>query len=203
MSNAPVVKITGYRSLFITMLVFGVIGLIVSFILSVEEFKLLKNPSAVLSCSINAVLDCSGVMKTWQASLFGFPNMFIGLMAFPVVITTAVVALCGVTLPRLFWRMATIGFGLGLVFSYWLFFSSLYVIEILCPWCLVITLSTTILFETVLRYGLRENIFNFTTATQKRIKRLLDQDFDKFVTASWLMVLIVLVYLKFGSNLFM
>src|SRR3982750_4682964 len=81
------------RWIFGTMLAFGIIGLIASFVLAIEEFHLLKNPGTVLSCSFNLVLNCAGVMKTWQASVFGFPNMFIGLMAFPVVIAVALLGL--------------------------------------------------------------------------------------------------------------
>src|ERR1700704_1316893 len=75
--------------IFGTMLVFGVTGLIASFVLATEEFHLLKNPDTILSCSFNLVLNCATVMKTWQASVFGFPNMFIGLMGFPMVILVA------------------------------------------------------------------------------------------------------------------
>lgn len=191
-----------HQALFITMLVFGVIGLVTSFVLSVEEFHLLQNPDAILSCSINVVLNCSEVMKTWQASVFGFPNMLIGLMAFPVVITTAIAALAGAKLPRWFWITATICFGLGLVFAYWLFFNSVYAIQILCPWCLVVTVTTTILFETIMRYSLRENIFNLTKKTNDSVQKFLKQDYDKLLTASWLLLLAVLVVLKFGTDLF-
>ena len=192
---------SSHRTLFSVMLAFGIVGLVVSFILCIEEFKILKNPDAVLSCSINAALNCSQVMKTWQASLFGFPNMFIGLMAFPVVITTAVVALSGARLPRLFWQVATISFGLGLAFSYWLFFSSVYVIEVLCPWCLIITFTTTILFECIMRYSLSENIFGFNKNINKSIQNFLKKDLDKVITASWIVLLIALVFLKFGNGL--
>jgi len=188
--------------LFGTMLGFGIIGLIVSFILSIDEIQVLKNPDAILSCSVNAVLNCSTVMQTWQAHAFGFPNMFIGLMAFPVVITTAVVALCGATLPRLFWRFAVLGFGLGLLFSYWLFFNSVYVIQVLCPWCLVITFTTTILFEVIIRYSLRENIFNLREKANERVQTFLQKDYDKLVVASWIVLLILLVVVKFGNGLF-
>ena len=84
--------------IFGTMLAFGIAGLAASFVLAVEEFHLLKDPNAVLSCTINLVLNCSEVMKTWQASVFGFPNMFIGLMGYSVVITTA----CNKVSPYLF-----------------------------------------------------------------------------------------------------
>lgn len=191
-----------HRLLFQLMLAFGILGLVVSFILSVEEFHLLKNPDAVLSCSFNAVLNCAGVMKTWQASVFGFPNMFIGLMAFPVVITTAVVALNGAKLSRGFWRAATICFALGAGFAYWLFFNSVYAIEILCPWCLVITFTTTMLLEIITHYSLRENIFALSKQVNKKVQTFLDKGFDKLIVASWLMLLTVLVVLKFGTDLF-
>lgn len=188
--------------IFGTMLGFGVIGLIVSFILSVEKIHLLENPDATLSCSFNLVMNCSTVMQTWQSSVFGFPNMYIGLMAYPVVITVAVVVLAGVALPRWFWRAAHICYGLGLTFAYWLFFNSVYDIRVLCPWCLVITFATTILFETITRHALRENIWGFSKETNARIQAFLDKDFDKLIVASWIVLLIALVFLQFGADLF-
>lgn len=188
--------------IFGTMLAFGIVGLITSFILSVEEIHLIKNPDAVLSCSINVALNCSEVMKTWQASVFGFPNMLIGLMAYPVVITTAVVALTGVKLPRWYWIAANVCYGLGAIFAYWLFFQSVYVIQILCPWCLVITFSTTILLATITHYNLRENTFGFSKDLNKKVQTFLKKDFGKVLTASWIVLLAALVFLQFGESLF-
>jgi uncharacterized membrane protein len=190
--------------IFGTMLVFGIVGLIVSFILSVEEIHLIKNPDATLSCSINLVLNCSTVMQSWQASVFGFPNMLIGLMAYPVVITTAVVALTGLAgkLPRWYWRAATICYGLGALFAYWLFFQSLYAIQVLCPWCLVITFSTTILFATIVHYALRDNIFSFNKKLNGYIQSYLKKDYGKMLVAAWIVLLVALVVVKFGDSLF-
>lgn len=190
--------------IFGTMLTFGIIGLIVSFILSVEEIHLIKNPDATLSCSINLVLNCSTVMQSWQASVFGFPNMLIGLMAYPVVITTAVVALTGLAgkLPRWYWRVATVCYGLGALFAYWLFFQSVYVIQVLCPWCLVVTFSTTILFATIVHYALRENVFGFSDKLNGAVQAYLKKDYGKMLVAAWIVLLIALVILKFGDSLF-
>lgn len=192
------------RWIFGTMLTFGIIGLIAAFVLSVEKVHLLQNPDAVLSCSINLVLDCSTVMQTWQASVFGFPNSFIGLMAYPVVITVAVVGLAGAAsaLPRWFWRTAVICYGLGAVFAYWLFFSSLYVIEVLCPWCLFVTFATTILIATIKHYAVRENVWQFSKPTHQKLMRLLEKDVDKVVVAAWFVILVALVLIKFGDSLF-
>lgn len=185
------------------MLVFGTVGLISSFVLAVEEFHLIKNPNAVLSCSLNLVLNCSTVMKTWQASVFGFPNMFIGLMAFPIVITFAVVALTGARFPRWFLLGANSCYFLGAIFVYWLFFNSLYVIEVLCPWCLIVTFSTTILLATITHYNLRENTFGFKKAVNEKIQQLLSRDVGKLLTAGWLVLMITLVFMKFGDSLFL
>jgi uncharacterized membrane protein len=193
---------SSHRWTFGTMLVFGVIGLLVSFILAVDEIELMKNPHAILSCSINVILNCSTVMQTWQASVFGFPNMLIGLMAYPVVITIAVVTLTGAKLPRWFWVIANICYGLGAVFAYWLFFNSVYVIQVLCPWCLVITFTTTILLATITHYSLRNNLFGLSKNHNQEVRNFIDKDYDKLLTASWIVLLIMLVFIKFGNGLF-
>ncbi len=195
-------KQKNYKALFGTMLAFGIIGLIASFVLAVEEFHLLKNPQATLSCSFNLVLNCSTVMQTWQASVFGFPNMFIGLMAFPVVIIVAALGLAQAKVPRWFYVWANIGYLAGAIFAYWLFFNSLYDIQVLCPWCLVVTFSTTILLATITSYNLRENTFNFTKKTDTTIQKYLSKDFHKLTVASWIVLMIILVVLKFGDALF-
>lgn len=188
--------------IFGTMLAFGIIGLAASFVLAIEEFHLLKNPDAVLSCTINLVLNCSEVMKSWQASVFGFPNMFIGLMGYPVVITTAVVGLTGAKLPRWYWIAAHICYGLGALFAYWLFFQSVYAIQILCPWCLIVTFATTILFAVITHYVLTENIYQFSPKANKKIQAFINNDYGKIVTAAWIVLLAVLVYVQFGEGLF-
>lgn len=190
------------RWIFGTMLVFGILGLLAAFTLSVEKIHLLQNPNAILSCTFNLVLDCSTVMKTWQASLFGFPNSFIGLMAYPIVITVAVVGLAGAVLPRWFWRIAIICYGLGAIFAYWLFFTSVYVIQVLCPWCLLVTLATTMVFASIKHYTLRENIWNLNKNWNAKVQNLLNKDFDKLFFASWLVLLVALVFIKFGDGLF-
>lgn len=188
--------------LFGTMLFFGIIGLTASFVLAVEEFHLLKDPGTVLSCSFNLVLNCATVMKTWQASVFGFPNMFIGLIGFPMVIMIALLGLSKLTFPRWFLIGAQIGYVFWTLFAYWLFFNSVYVIQVLCPWCLVVTFSMTILSATITHYNLQHNTFGLTKSANKAVQRFLDKDFDKLAVAIWIVFLIALVFVKFGDSLF-
>jgi len=190
------------RWIFGTMLAFGIVGLLASFVLAVEEFHLLKNPDTILSCTFNLVLNCAAVMKTWQATAFGFPNMFIGLAGFPIVITIALLGLSSVKLPRWFLIGAEIGIGFWTLFAYWLFFNSVYVIEVLCPWCLVVTFTMTVLTATITRYNLLQGTFKLRKSVHKKVVQFLDKDYDKLAVAIWVVFLIGLVFMKFGDALF-
>lgn len=119
-------------------LIAGVIGLAAALTLTVEKIELLIDPDYIPSCSINPVLSCGSVMITPQASLFGFPNPLIGIVAFTVVVVTGVLALARVALPRWYWAGLAIGTLLGTVFVHWLIFQSLYRIGALCPYCMVV-----------------------------------------------------------------
>lgn len=190
------------RWIFGVMLAFGIIGLSASFILAIEEFHLLKNPDSILSCTFNLVLNCATVMQTWQATVFGFPNMFIGLIGFPMVILIALLGLSQIKFPRWILIGAEIGYVFWTLFAYWLFFSSVYVIQVLCPWCLIVTFSMTILAATITRYNLRENTFSFSPKRHKAIRAFLAKDYDKLAVAAWIVFLVALVFLKFGDALF-
>lgn len=184
------------------MLAGGIAALAASFTLTLEKFHLYEDPNAILSCSINIVLNCTQVMQTWQASVFGFPNMLIGLVAFPVVITVALAGLAGVKFPRWWLVLANIGFLLGGIFSYWLFFNSVYDIQVLCPWCLIVTAATTLIFSSMLHYNLRLNTFRLSEKVNTRVQRFLNGGYHQMIVLSWIALMVVLVFLKFGDALF-
>ncbi|MFZ3009683.1 MAG: vitamin K epoxide reductase family protein [Candidatus Microsaccharimonas sp.] len=173
-----------------------------AFTLTLEKFHLYEDPNAVLSCSINIVLDCSTVMQTWQSQVFGFPNMVIGLIAYSVLVTIALAGLVGVKFPRWWQIKATIGIFLGLVFSYWLFFQSVYAIEVLCLWCLIVTASTTLIFSSFLHYNLKMNTYGFKKPLNDRIQRFLKGNYHQVIVLAWIALMIALVILKFGEALF-
>ena len=119
-------------------LIAGVLGLAAALTLTIEKIEILINPDYVPSCSINPVLSCGSVMITPQASVFGFPNPLIGIVAFTVVVVTGVLAIGKVRLPRWYWAGLATGTLLGVVFIHWLIFQSLYRIGALCPYCMVV-----------------------------------------------------------------
>ena len=134
------------RSFAIGTIIYGFLGLIAAFSLSVEKIHLLINQNAVLSCDITPFISCGNVMKREQASLFGFPNSFIGLMAFVAPIVVGFAILAGAQFKEWFWRMYLVGIGMGFVFVLWLFSQSTYVIHVLCPYCMLAWIAMIPLF---------------------------------------------------------
>jgi uncharacterized membrane protein len=130
-------------------LIAGVIGLVASMTLTVEKIDILLNPSYVPSCNINPVLSCGSVMATPQASVLGFPNPLLGLVAFTIVVVTGLLAVSKVSLPQWYWVGLTVGILFGTVFVHWLIFQSLYRIGALCPYCMVVWVVTVSLLVVV------------------------------------------------------
>ncbi|MDQ0633665.1 putative membrane protein [Arthrobacter pascens] len=116
----------------------GVIGWLASGTLVLEKLEVLKDPNHVTVCDVNPWISCGDVMKTWQSSLFGFPNMFIGIVAFAVIITVGMALLSGATFARWYWLGLQAGVTLGFVFVVWLWSQALYSIHILCPFCMIV-----------------------------------------------------------------
>ncbi|KGN41001.1 vitamin K epoxide reductase [Knoellia aerolata DSM 18566] len=124
----------------------GIVGLAAAFTLLVEKIALLKDSSYVPSCSINPVLSCGSVMNTDQAEAFGFPNPILGVAGFTGLLTIGVILLTRLTLPRWFWWGIQAGTTFGVVFVHWLIFQSLYRIEALCPYCMVVWVTAITAF---------------------------------------------------------
>lgn len=195
-------KIRDNRWIFLSMLIGASLSLLASFVLSVEAIELAKNPNAELSCSVNVILNCATVAKHSSAELLGFPNSFLGLIAEAVVITVAVAGLAGVKFPRGFMFAAQIGYSLGLIFAYYLFFVSMFVIQALCPWCLLVTVTTTFVWFSITRYNIRENNLYLPKKAQKAAQRFIEKDFDKLVLGIMIVTLILGILLKYGNGLF-
>ncbi len=191
-----------HRWTYVEMLVSALLGLIAALVLSVEAITLAENPLADLSCDINAVLSCGKVGLSWQANLLGFPNSFLGLMAEPVVITIAVAAIGGVRFPRWFMISAQAVYLAGLLFAYWLFYQSFFVIGALCPWCLLVTVTTTFVFASLLRVNLLDNNFGLSARAYDDVRVWLKAGADTMLVIIIVALMIGAIILKYGSALF-
>ncbi|MDB5185539.1 MAG: Vitamin epoxide reductase [Candidatus Saccharibacteria bacterium] len=146
----------------------GIIGFICAFIIMFEKLHLLANPAYKPSCSINPIISCGSVMSSWQGSVFGFPNPILGLAGFSIVTTIGMAMLAGAKFKRWFWLGLQAGAIFGVVFVHWLFFQSVYRIEALCPYCIVVWTVTIPIFWYTTLHNLREGFI----ATPKRLKGL-------------------------------
>lgn len=183
------------------MLLSACLSLTASFVLSIDAVRLAENPSANLSCNINSVISCGTVASSWQAHVLGFPNAFLGLVAEPVVITIAVASLGGVRFPRWFMLTAQIVYTLGVIFAYWLFYQSMFHIGALCPWCLLVTASTTLVFATLTHVNIRDGNLPLPGRTRTALKEAVNADLDAIAVTIWVLALALAVLLKYGDSL--
>jgi uncharacterized membrane protein len=189
-------------TVWVTMLVASVASLVASFVLAVDALRLAENPDADLGCNINAVISCGTVAGAWQSQLLGFPNAFLGLVTEPVVITLAIASLGGVRFPRWFMLTAQLFYTVGLVFAYWLFHQAMFDIGALCPWCLLITLATTLVFFEMTYVNIRDDNLYLPRRVQERLTAFIRSDLDLVAVVVWVLVLVLAVVLKYGEALF-
>jgi len=195
-------KIRDNRWIFFSMLIGAIFSLIAAFVLSVESFHLAKNPDADLSCSVNVVINCATVAKHPSAEMLGFPNSFFGLMAEPIVITVAIAGLAGIAFPRRFMFWAQLGYTAGLIYALVLFYISMFIIGALCPWCLLVTASTLLVWFSITRYNIRENNLYLPKKLQKAATKFIEKDYDKLVLMSIIVVFVAGILIKYGADLF-
>ena len=124
----------------------GAAGLLASWVITLDKFKLLQDPDFTPGCSLNPVVSCGSVMESDQAEAFGFPNPMLGLVAYGIVIGVGVSLLAGAAFPRWYWLTFEAGCLFGVGFVSWLQFESLYRINALCLWCCLAWIATIILF---------------------------------------------------------
>ncbi|MBF9072059.1 vitamin K epoxide reductase family protein [Streptacidiphilus fuscans] len=153
------------------LLVAGALGLAAAITLTLEKIRLLENPHYTPSCNINPIISCGSVMRTAQASAFGFPNSLIGVGAFAVVVTIGVVALTGVRLPRWFWLGLQAGTLFGIGFVCWLIDQTLYSIGAVCPYCIVVWTATIPLFWFTTVHNLRTGTLPLPSGARAWVQR--------------------------------
>lgn len=189
-----------YTKLFAIMAVGAALGLVAAFTLSIEAVEIAKNSNAVLPCDISAALSCGTVGKHPTASIFGFPNAFIGVISFSVMLTVAVAGLMGTRFPKLFMYLAWGGGLAGLIFATWMFLISVFVIGVLCPWCLTTDVATLVVLWALTRYNIRENNLYLLKNTQKHIDRFVAKNYDILVFVGIGVLAALIVILNLGKQ---
>lgn len=170
----------------------GAIGFLASLALMLDRLYLLENPNAVLACDINPFISCGTIMQTPPATAFGFPNPLLGMVGFSVVVTIGMAILAGARLQRWFWLGLQTGVVFGMAFIAWLYYQTLFVIGVLCPYCMVVWVVMVPLFWYVTLYNLR--YYRPVSQPWQRAADFLQRHHGDILVAIWALMLGLLLW---------
>lgn len=191
-----------HRSVFAVMCIGAIIGLLASFVLSTEAITLAKNSSTILPCDINAALSCGAVGRHPTAAVFGFPNAFIGMISFSVLLSVAIAGLMGTKFPKLYMYLAWLGAVGGFIFAAWMFGVSYTVIGVLCPWCLTTDVATLLILWALTRYNIKEGNLYLRGRAAKTAEVGVKKGMDTVLFVAVAVLALLAIVLKFGNQLF-
>jgi len=163
-----------------------------------ERIQMLKHPDLPLSCNLNPVIDCGTVLSNRWASLFGFPNAFIGIAIFAMLLMAGVLLTSGGKPSRFFSHFL---FGVSVVlilFALWFFGMSLYVIGKVCIFCLFIWTASVPIFW----YGLLDYLRTLGPKNWLRRLQVVGEQNHWLVLAAAYIALAALYFLRFKAYYF-
>lgn len=181
------------KAYLVTMIVLAFISLVSAVQLTLEKIELWKNPDYVPTCSWNPLFSCQGPMNSWQSSVFVLPNPIIGIAGFSLVILIAFTAFF-VKLPKWYWATYLGGIVAAFGFVIWLITQSLYDIQALCIYCMIVWSCLIPMFWLTLAE------FFKTFYPNKSFSKRFNQLKWAIIIASYLTV-ILMIYTQFSSSL--
>ncbi|MFI6356550.1 vitamin K epoxide reductase family protein [Streptomyces sp. NPDC050743] len=170
------------------LIVSGALGILASFVITLDKFQLLQDPHFSPSCNLSPVLSCTNVMRSTQASVFGFPNPMLGLLTYPVVVALGFALLAGARFRRWFWLGLNAGTLFGAGFCMWLMTQALYEIGALCLWCCLAWAATIAMFWYITAHNLRHGIIR---APRGVVAGALE--FHWVVPVTWYLAIVMLI----------
>lgn len=187
---APTDAPSSDRKIGLFMAIGGAIALWASLVLTNDKIKLLQaeveGESLELGCDLSAFVSCGDVVSSAQSAAFGFPNTFIGVVAFSALVALGVVLASGIRLPEWMWAGLQIGALGGIAFVTWLQYQAIFVIGKLCPWCMVV-------------WAVMIPLFVVITARFTRNRFL--RDWTALVISLWFVALAAIIWFTFGETL--
>jgi uncharacterized membrane protein len=182
------------RALAWLLVITGALGLLASFMITVDKIAVAENPAFRPSCSISPVLSCTSVMSSDQASVFGFPNPLLGVAAYAVVIAVGFGLLAGARYRRWHWVGLNLGTLAGTAFSMWLMTQALYSIGALCLWCGLAWAATIAMFWYTTVHNLKHGLIPVPRSLANGIL-----EFHWAVPVTWYLGIVILVAIRFWS----
>ncbi|MFB7373306.1 vitamin K epoxide reductase family protein [Streptomyces sp. NPDC056222] len=154
------------RALGLLLMITGAAGVLAAWVITIDKFKLLEDPNFQPGCSLNPVVSCGNIMKSEQASVFGFPNPMLGLVTYGMVVAIGAGALAGARHRGWFWLGLNAGMLFGVGFCTWLMHQSLYEINALCLWCCLAWTATIVMFWYVTSHNVRTGVLPMPAAVK-------------------------------------
>ncbi|MFI6409376.1 vitamin K epoxide reductase family protein [Streptomyces sp. NPDC050548] len=176
------------------LIVSGALGILASFVITIDKFQLVQDPGFSPSCNISPVLSCTNVMRSHQASVFGFPNPLLGLITYPVVVAVGAALLSGARHRRWFWLGLNLGTLFGAGFCMWLMTQALYEIGALCLWCCLAWAATIAMFWYVTAHNLRHGIIPAPRVLVAGVR-----EFHWVVPVTWYLSIVMLIATRFWT----
>ena len=87
---------------------------------------------------------------------------------------------------------------IALGFALWLFSQSYFVIHVLCPWCLLVLITTLILFAGITRINIREDVF----PVSQSVRHFVSKGFDWSITGLAVFIILAMIAARYGVELF-
>lgn len=167
----------------------SIIGLLASFLLTVDTIEIIKNPGVQLPCNLNPFISCTSVASTWQSEVFGFPNSLLGITSFAMLFAVGVTLLSGGRSKRPLWLLVNLGTLAAMIFVMWFFYESVYRIGSLCTYCIVTWAVTWPLFLYTTIWNFRENHFTLPSLKIKQ-QKIIDA-VGHFISRNHIQILIL------------
>ncbi|MFI7483485.1 vitamin K epoxide reductase family protein [Kocuria sp. M1R5S2] len=178
-------------------LVSAVLGFAGAAVLVYERVQLFLDTGHKTSCDFATWLSCGTVMRTPEAEAFGFPNPFIGIVAYAVMAAVALAVLAGARFARWYWWVLQAGVSLGWFFVLWLWWQTTFDINALCLYCMLVWIVQTVLFAHTTAHNLHTGVIPAPEALRRGA-----QPWVWFVTAALLVVIFGTVLIRFAGVIF-
>lgn len=176
----------------------GAIGLLASLVLTYDKVKALEAASRgdtfSAGCDLNAFVSCSAVVGSKQSELFGFPNSFMGIVGFTIVVSLGMTMALGASLPVPVWVGLQLGATGAIALVTWLQLQSIFVLERLCPYCIGVWIVTIPIFVLTTRSFLGR------ARPRWRLTSFL-HDWTLLVVLLWYVAVASAIWFTFGDRL--
>lgn len=185
-------KIKNNKNLWWVLVGASIVGLLASFIQTIERIDYAKNPKVPLSCDVNAIFSCSNVFDAWQSSVFGFSNSLMCIVFFTLALGVALAGATGSTINRKLRYLLHFLAVFFLGFGAWYLWQSTFEIGYICIFCIFCYGAVIVMNAAWLRLN-APDLFKGST----RWQAIHQKGADLFLWSLWAIAIAAMIILHF------